>query len=162
MGGGEDAVPKQSTVVEETDVGEKLHGRFAILLHNALEFQQVPTSVRVHGHMQILRRGLTGAQQRLATGLDLGRVEHAPQASLRSAIIGADEVDCGLEPLLATEGIGIVVNTSLRIRIRVAVTEGRAGVDAHPQGLYETHIAFPVATLSPNINDSGRAVLQSM
>src|SRR5262249_36739606 len=101
MGGGEDAVPKQGTVVEETDGGKKLHGRCAVLFHKALEFQQIPASMCVHGHMQILRRGLTGAQQRLTTGLDLGRVEHAPQASLRSAIVGADEVDRRLEPLLA-------------------------------------------------------------
>ena len=50
----------------------------------------------------------------------------------------------------------------MRIRIRVAVAERWTGVDTHTQGLYETYIAFPVAALSPNVNDGGRTVLQSV
>ena len=118
--------------------------------------------MRVHGHVQIMGGGLAGAQQRLATGLDLGRVQHAAQASLCGAIVSADEVDRGFESLLAPGGVGIVIDASLDIRKRVAVAEWWTGVDAHTQGLDETHIAFPVATLSPDVNDGRRTVLEGM
>src|SRR5262245_21020834 len=162
MGGSEDAMAQQRARIEETDVSEELYRRFAVLIHDALEFQEVPASMRVHGHVQITGSGLAGAQQRLATGLDLGRVQHAAQASLRGAIVGADEVDRSLEPLLATGSVGIVVDASLGIRKRVAVAERWAGVDAHTQGLYETYIAFPVAPLSPDVNDGRRTVLEGV
>src|SRR5262249_20071462 len=123
---------------------------------------EVPASMRVHGHVQITGGGLAGAQQRLTTGLDLGRVQHAVQASLGGAIVCADEVDRGFESLLATGSVGIVVDASLDIRKRVAVAERWTGVDAHAQGLDETHIAFPVAALPPDVNNSRRTMLEGM
>src|SRR4030095_3283523 len=136
--------------------------RFAVLLHNALEFQEVPACMCVHRYVQILRGDLAGAQQRLATGLDLSRVEHATQAPLRGAIVGADEIDGGFESLLASGGVGIVVDASLRIRISVAVAERWTGVGAHTQGFYEMYIAFPIAALSPDVNDGRRTVLEGV
>src|SRR5262249_55730908 len=144
------------------NVSEELHRRFAVLLHDALDFQKVPASMRVHGHVQITSSGLAGAQQRLATGLNLGRIQHGAQASLRGAIVGANEVDRSLEPLLATGSVGIVVDAPLGIRKRIAIAERWTGVDAHPQGLYETDIAFPVAPLSPDIDDGRRTVLEGV
>jgi len=99
MGGVKGAVAKQMwQVIEEPMSGEELCTGFCSTLHDALEFQEVPGQhalARTSNH----GRRLAGAQQRLATGLNLGRIKHAPQASCAARIIGADEVDAVSESL---------------------------------------------------------------
>jgi hypothetical protein len=77
MGRGEYTVSEQCAVVEKANVGQKLHRRFAVFVHNALKLDKITARMGVYRHIQVLRRRLDSTQQRLATGLDLCRVEHA-------------------------------------------------------------------------------------
>ena len=79
------AVADEGAVVEEADVGQELDRRLAVLAHDPLELDQVAAGVRVDGHVELARRVLALAQQRLAARLDLRRVEHPAQPPLRAS-----------------------------------------------------------------------------
>ena len=153
--GGEHAVADESAIVEKADVGEELDGRLAIFVHDALELHEVAARVRVHGHVQLARRVLAGAQQGLAARLDLGRVEHAAEPPLGGPFVLADEGDGVLQALRADTGVVIVIEAALGVREGVAIAEGRAAVDAHAQLVDQADVAFPVAALAPDVDDGG-------
>jgi hypothetical protein len=160
MRGGEDAVADERAMVEEPDVGEELDRRLAVLVHDALELEQVAAGMRVDGHAEIARRRLPRAQQGLAARLHLRRVQHPAQPSLRRPVIGLDESDRLVELLGARGGVGVVVEASPLVGERVAVAKGRARVDAHAEVVDQPGIALPVPAQAAHVDDGGRAVLE--
>src|SRR5438105_4129039 len=64
--GGEDGVAQQRALVEEADVGQELDGRLAVLVHDALELDEVTAGVGVDGHIELAGGVLALAQELLA------------------------------------------------------------------------------------------------
>jgi hypothetical protein len=162
MRGGEDAVADEGAIVEEADIGQELDGRLAILVHDPLELDGVAARMRVHGHVQLARGVLAGTQQGLAARLDLRRVQHAAQASLRRAVVGTDEGHRVLQSLRAESGVVVVVKPPLAVVEGIAVAEGRAPVHAHTQLVDQAHVALPVPALAAHVDDGGRALLEGV
>ena len=112
MRGREHDVAEERAIVEEADVGQELHRRLPVLLHDPLELDEVAARVGVDRDVELARRVLAGAQQWLAARLDLRRVQHAAQAALRRAVVLADEVGRLPEPLLTGGDVLVVVEPS--------------------------------------------------
>src|SRR5439155_708935 len=141
------------TLVEEADVGQKLHRRLAVLLHDALELDQVPSRVRVDRHVELAGGVLAGAQERLAARLDLGGVQHAAQAALRAAVVLAHEVHRLAQARLADGGVLLVGEAAPGVHVRLAVAKRRARVDAHAEVVDEAGVSLPVAAQAARVED---------
>ena len=155
MRGGEDAVADERAMIEEPDVGEELNRSLPVLVHDALELDQVPAGMRVDGHAEIARRGLAGAQEGLAARLHLRGVQHSAQAPLRRPVIGFDEGHRLVELPAPRGDVGLVVEAPPLVGERIAVAKGRARVDAHAQVVDEPGIALPISTQAAHVDDGG-------
>ena len=156
----EDAVADQRAMVEESDVRQELDGRLPVLVHDALELDHVAAGMRVDGHAEVPRRRLARAQQRLAAGLHLRRVEHAAEAPLGRPVIRLDECHRLVELLGSCGSVRVVVQASPLVREGIAVAKWRARVDAHAQIVDELRVALPISAQAAHVDDRGGAVLE--
>jgi hypothetical protein len=142
---GEDRVAQQRAFVEEADVGQELDRRLAVLVHDALELDEVAAGVRVDRHVELAGGVLALAQQLLAARLHLGGVQHAAQPALGGLVVALHEGDGFLQAIAPDGRVLLVGKAALGVHEGVAVAEGRAAVHAHPELVHELGVAVVIA-----------------